>query len=107
MRDGGRKKNGPSFGRRLFIIGLGSLFLVMLVTTFFGKKGWMDIKLARNRYEVMFQEMKRLEQEKMKLEKEIEELEKNPRAVERKAREDLWLMHPDEKVIVRSKKTVT
>jgi cell division protein FtsB len=47
--------------------------------------------------------VERLKQEKSKLEREIQELEKNPKAVEREAREKLWLMKPDEKVIVKKK----
>ena len=39
-----------------------------------------------------------------KLEREIEELKSNPKAVEKKAREKLWLMKPDEIVIVDKKK---
>lgn len=38
--------------------------------------------------------------EKRKLEREIEELKTNPEAVEKKAREKLWLMKPDEIVII-------
>ncbi len=42
----------------------------------------------------------RLLAEKRKLEREIEELKTNPEAVEKKAREKLWLMKPDEIVII-------
>jgi len=36
--------------------------------------------------------------------KEIEELKKNPKAVEKKAREKLWLVKPDEVVIIKKEK---
>ncbi|MGB2843389.1 MAG: septum formation initiator family protein, partial [Candidatus Aminicenantaceae bacterium] len=45
-----------------------------------------------------------LEKEKKKLEREIEELKNNPKAVEKKAREKLWLMKPDEVVIIKKEK---
>jgi cell division protein FtsB len=38
------------------------------------------------------------------LEKEIEELENDPKAVEMKARDKLWLMKPDEIVIIKKEK---
>jgi cell division protein FtsB len=38
------------------------------------------------------------------LEKEIAALESNPNAVEREARDRLWLVKPDEKIVVKKKK---
>lgn len=48
--------------------------------------------------------VEQLKKEKAKLEREIEELERNPQAVEKTAREKLWLMEPDEFVIVKKEK---
>ncbi len=49
-------------------------------------------------------EVEQLKKERAKLEREIEELENNPRAVEKTAREKLWLMEPDEFVIIKKDK---
>jgi cell division protein FtsB len=72
----------------------------MAVTSIFGKKGVMDIHRARQRLAGLEAETQRLEQEKTKLESEILALKTNPRAVEKEARDKLWLIKPGEKVLV-------
>ena len=94
------RKNNTSVRRKLFIAGVGFFILVMLVTSFFGKKGYMDIYRTRKVCVALEAELQRFEEQKKKLELEIRELETDPRAVEKEAREKLWLMRPDEKVIV-------
>lgn len=94
------RKNNTSVRRKLFMAGVGFFILVMLVTSFFGKKGYMDIYRARKSCRALEVELQRLEEQKKKLELEIRELETDPGAVEKEAREKLWLMRPDEKVIV-------
>jgi cell division protein FtsB len=93
-------KNDRSVRRKLFKAGVGFFVLVMLVTSFFGKKGYMAIVRTRMSLRVLEAEFKTLEEKKNKLETEIRELTVNPRAVEEEARGKLWLMKPDEKVIV-------
>lgn len=92
--------NDRSVRRKLFKAGVGFFVLVMLVTSFFGKKGYMDIVRTRKTLRALEAEFKTLEEQKGKLELEIRELAVNPRAVEEEARRKLWLMKPDEKVIV-------
>lgn len=92
--------NDRSVRRKLFKAGVGFFVLVMLVTSFFGKKGYMDIVRTRKTLRALEAEFKTLEEQKGKLELEIRELTVNPRAVEEEARRKLWLMKPDEKVIV-------
>jgi cell division protein FtsB len=96
----GRPRTGPAFRRKLFIVGLVCLFLVMAVTSIFGKKGVMDIHRARQKLAALEAETRRLEQEKTRLQSEIRALETNPRAVEKEARDKLWLIKPGEKVLV-------
>ncbi len=72
----------------------------MVVTSFFGKKGVMDISRARRMTRDLDLELKALKVEKDRLDGEIKELETDPRAVEKIAREKLWLIKPGEKVIV-------
>jgi len=99
VKDEARKTAG-SVRRKLFTAGVGFFILVMLVTSFFGKKGYMDIYKARKSCRALEAQLLKLEEQKKKLELEIRELETDPRAVEKEAREKLWLMKPDEKVIV-------
>jgi cell division protein FtsB len=64
----------------------------------------IEIYRAQKEHKVLLQEIEQLEIEKIRLEKEIEELKKNPKAVEKKAREKLWLVKPDEVVIIKKEK---
>nr|MBC8359135.1 septum formation initiator family protein [Candidatus Aminicenantes bacterium] len=79
-------------------------FVVLLLASFFGKKGLIEIYRVQREHKILFHEIARLEKEKKKLEREIEELKNNPKAVEKKAREKLWLMKPDEVVIIKKEK---
>lgn len=77
------------------------LFLVLLIASFFGKKGLIETYRSEKKEEALIQEIKQLEKTKNRLEREISELEKNPKAVEMKAREKLWLVKPDEIVVLK------
>lgn len=98
-------KKGTTIKRKIILTSVGFLFLVLLITAFFGKKGLLEIYQAKKNYKTLLQEIESLKGEKSRLEREIEELGKNPRAVDKEAREKLWLMKPDEKVIVKKKNT--
>lgn len=93
-------KNDRSVRRKLFKAAVGFFVLVMLVTSFFGKKGYMDIIRTRSSLRALEAEFKTLEARRHELETEIRELAANPKAVEEEARRKLWLMKPEEKVIV-------
>jgi cell division protein FtsB len=93
-----------SLWKKLFLIFLGFLFVVLLIVSFFGKKGLLEIYQAQKRHEALLQEKESLKIELSKLMRDIEELKLNPRAIEKKAREKLWLMHPDEIVIIKEQK---
>lgn len=90
--------------KKLIIAGLAFFFLVLLITSFFGQKGLIEIHQAQIKQKVLFQEIEDLEKEKWGLEREIDELEKDPNAVDKEAREKLWLMKSDEIVIIKKKK---
>ena len=79
------------------------LLVVLLITSVFGKKGLMEIQRTRKSCEARSQELVKLEQRKAELEKEIAELEQDPRAVEKEARDKLWLIKKNEIVIVNKK----
>jgi cell division protein FtsB len=97
------KKIG-SFWQKAMVGGAVFLFVVLLITSLFGKKGLMEIQRTRKSYDGLLLEMKTLQAQKVRLEKEIAQLERNPQAVEKEAREKLWLMKKDEIVIVDKKK---
>jgi cell division protein FtsB len=94
-------RKSATFRRKLILAGIGFFFLVLLISSLFGKKGLIEIYQAKKNYKSLQQEIERLEKQKSRLLREIEELEKNPRAVDREAREKLWLMKPEEKVIIK------
>ncbi len=99
-----KEKKKASVRRRLLVGVLGFLLMVLLITSFFGKKGLIEIYRAQEKHEALTKEVERLKKKRKKLEREIEELENNPKAVEKKARDKLWLMKPDEIVIIKEKK---
>jgi len=78
-----------------------AFFLIILIMAFiFGDRGLLEIIKTQKQITVLQQTIKNLESEKLKLSKEIEKLRENPLALEKKAREKLWLMKKNEKVIV-------
>ena len=88
-----RKKT--SLRRKLALAAVAFFFLVILISSLFGKKGLIEIYRAKSRYEALLQEVRTLEARKSQLQKEIEALWNDPRAVEKEAREKLWLIKPD------------
>jgi len=95
-----RKKSSLSLRRKLFLFGATFLFLVFLIASLFGERGLIEVYHAQKKKNSLVQEKMKLLAEKKKLEREIEELKKDPKAVEKKAREKLWLMKPNEIVII-------
>lgn len=97
------KKNKIEF---TFVKSRGFLMLVILfvfiliLTFFFGDSGIVEIIKTQNKIETLKANITGLQAEKEKLENEIKELEDDPLALEKKAREKLWLMKKNEKVIV-------
>jgi cell division protein FtsB len=96
-----RKK--VSVRRKLVLAAVAFFFLVILISSLFGKKGLIEIYRAKGNYEALLREIRGLEAKKSQLQKEIEALQNDPRAVEKEAREKLWLVKPDEKVIIKKK----
>jgi len=98
------EKKNISLRKKLLFAGLAFLFVVLMITSFFGQKGLIEIRRVQKKHKALLQEFEDLEKVKIRLVKEIEELEKNAEAVEREARKKLWLMKPDEIVIIKKKK---
>jgi cell division protein FtsB len=96
------KNDKPGAWKRKAAVGaFAFLLFVLLITSFFGKKGLIEISRARKTHEALLKEIETLKQDKARLEKEVAALESNPQAVDMEARRRLWLMKPDEKVIIR------
>ena len=86
--------------KKIFVLGIACFFLILIVTSLFGKKGVMDLRRARQNLAALETRVRALEAEKVRLEAEIDRLDKDPRAVEKPAREKLGLVGPGEKVVV-------
>ena len=100
-----RKEKKPlSFRKKLLIAALTFFFLTLLIPSLFGKKGMIEIFRTQRVRKALLQEIESLEKKLSELEKEIQELENDPKAVEMKARDKLWLMKPDEIVIIKKEK---
>lgn len=76
-------------------------FLFILVLAFvFGDRGIVEIVRTQKEIKALQLTIRELEAQKEKLTREIETLRRNPLALEKKARQDLWLMKKNEKVVV-------
>ena len=94
-----KKENSLVQSRGLALLLIFFLFILILAFVF-GDRGIVEIVKTQNQIKFLQQTIKKLEIEKQRLSKEIELLKQNPLALEKKAREDLWLMKKNEKVIV-------
>lgn len=97
------KKSGGIW-KKVTISVVGFLLLALLITTVFGKKGLIEIVRARRVQAELLKDIEALKAEKARLEREIAALKTDPKSMDREAREKLWLMKPDEKVIIKKKK---
>jgi cell division protein FtsB len=98
-----KKREGPLLQSRSLVLLL-IFFLFILVLAFvFGDRGIIEIIKARKEIRALQRTIETLELEKQKLAKEIDMLRKTPLALEKKAREKLWLMKKNEKVVVLMK----
>jgi cell division protein FtsB len=97
------ERRGMSLRRKIGLTAVVFFFVVLLISSLFGKKGLIEIYRAKKNYETLVEEIRALESKKSQLLKDIQALQRDPEAVEKEAREKLWLMKPDEKVIVKKK----
>ena len=98
------EKKPGAIWKKIGIFAIGFLLIVILITTVFGKKGLLEIARVRKIQADLVRDIETLKKEKARLEREIESLKNDPRSVDKEAREKLWLMKPDEKVIIKKKK---
>jgi cell division protein FtsB len=98
-----KEKSPSSFKKKIITGGIVFLLFVLTVTSFFGKRGLIEIYRTRRKQEALLRKINELEEKKVKLERDIEELQKNPKAIEKKAREKLGLVKEGEIVIIDKK----
>jgi len=103
MGNGGQSTK--SFRNKLLTAVLVFLFLVLIIASFFGKKGLIEVYNAQKRKDSLFEEIEQLEKTKKGLEREIKELESNPKSYEAKARDKLGLVYPEEILIIKAEKS--
>lgn len=96
-----KKKDRTESWKKVWIAAVIFFFFVLLIASFFGERGWIEIYRSQKKKEDLETEIAQLKKQKNRLEKQIEELKNDPEAVEKRAREKLWLMDPKEKVIVK------
>ena len=76
------------------------LLFILVLTFFFGDSGIIEIVRSQDKIAQLRSEIEELERKKEMLKNEMKELETNPLALEKQAREKLWLMKKNEKVII-------
>lgn len=96
-------KKSATIWKKIGLYAIGFLLIAILITTVFGKKGLLEIARIRKVQADLVRDIEILKQEKARLEREIEALKTDPRSVDKEARDKLWLMKPDEKVIIKKK----
>jgi cell division protein FtsB len=73
---------------------------ILLLTFFFGDRGIIEIIRTKKEIRALQGSIVELEAQKRLLSSDIQQLRDNPLALEREAREKLWLMKKNEKVVV-------
>jgi cell division protein FtsB len=99
LRSNKKRDNSLMQTRGLALLLIFFLFILILAFVF-GDRGIIEIVKTQKQIKALQQNIKNLEMEKQKLSREIELLRENPMALEKKARENLWLMKKNEKVVV-------
>ncbi|MBN2400590.1 septum formation initiator family protein [candidate division KSB1 bacterium] len=94
------KKENSLFQSKGMALVLFFFLLILIMAFIFGDRGLLEIIKTQKQISSLKQTLKDLENEKARLTKEIEMLRENPLALEQPAREKLWLMKKNEKVIV-------
>jgi cell division protein FtsB len=91
---------GLSIKKKLLIAAGAFLFMVLVIASLFGDRGFIEIYQVGRQVEELENQMTELRRQRDDLRREIEELKTDPRAIREKARE-LGLAASDEKVILK------
>ena len=101
MNSGREPKTGDAGLRRkagavASLLGL----IALLVGSFFGDRGVLQLMAQRKKADALQQELQKLRAENLRLAETIGGLRSDPRAIERLAREELGLARPGETVFI-------
>lgn len=83
--------------RSLLSVGVAALLLLLVAA---GAKGYQDLRIAQEREHVLQERITKRHARIDELERQVEALAEDPAALERLAREELWMARPDDVVIV-------
>ena len=98
-----KDRSSSSFKKKIVIGGLSFLLFVLIIASFFGKRGLIELYRTKRKQDILLERIRELEARKTKLERDIEELKKNPKAYEKEAREKLGLVKEGEIIIIDKK----
>ena len=90
----------PGLRRKAFVLGTVIALIALAVGSVFGDRGLLTLLEKRRQVEVLRVEIGVLRGSNTRLVRDIAELRQSPRAIERLAREELGLAHPDETVFL-------
>jgi cell division protein DivIC len=93
-------KSEPGLRRKAFVLGTVIALVGLAVGSVFGDRGLLNLIEKRQQVESLRMEIDTLRGENVQLVGEIADLRQSPRAIERVAREELGLAHPDETVFL-------
>ncbi len=97
---GGRKRESSLLQSRGLPLLLAFFLFILVLAFVFGDRGIVEIVRTKRQIRALQQTIAALEADKARLAREIEQLRASPLALEKKARQDLWLMKANEKVVV-------
>ena len=86
--------------RKAFVLGTVIALVALAVGSVFGDRGLLSLVEKRRQVEELRAEIDTLRASNSRLVGEISDLQQSPRAIERLAREELGLAHPDETVFL-------
>ena len=95
-----RKKEFNFFQSKGWMLLIIFFLFILMLTYFFGDKGIIEIMKTQKEIRALETSIQELEARKRALTSEVKQLREDPLALEREAREKLWLMKKNEKVIV-------
>lgn len=101
------KKGWLFLKSRSFLAIMALFVLVVIMAFFFGDSGIVPIIKTREEMARLNTRIAELRKERDRLAREVQGLDKDTLSLERKAREELWLMKKNEMVVVIVKKKKT
>ena len=93
-------RDEPGLRRKAFFLGTVIALIALAVGSVFGDRGLLSLVEQRRQVEGLRVEIETLRGSNTRLVREIADLRQSPRAIEKLAREELGLAHPDETVFL-------